>query len=57
MFRGEEGIHEVEIEVDRQQPDRKELLTRHPEEDVSLDKYNGTKFFVCQIEIVGELVK
>ena len=57
VFRGEEGIHEVEIEVDRKQPDRKELLTRHPEEDVSLDKYNGTKFFVCQIEIVGELIK
>ena len=56
VFRGADGVHTVEIEVDKDQPDRKELLTRHPKEDVTAKKYDGTKFFTCQIELVGDLV-
>ena len=56
VFKGELGVHTVVIEVDRDQPDRKVLLTRNPKEDLSSKKYNGTKLFVGQLEIVGNVV-
>lgn len=56
VFKGADGVHTVEIEVDGKQPDRKVLLTRHPKEDLSQKKYDGTKFFACQLELVGDLV-
>ena len=57
VFRGEDGVHTVEIEVDKDQPDRTVLLKRHPGEDLSLPKYNGTKLFVGQLQVVGRVEK
>ena len=56
VFKGAEGVHKVEIEVDVNQPNRKVLLQRHPKEDLTQKKYDGTKLFACQIELVGDLV-
>lgn len=56
VFKGESGVHKVVIEVDRDQPERKVLLARHPTEDLSQKKYDGTKLFVAQLEIVGDVV-
>ena len=56
VFKGAEGVHKVEIEVDKNQPNRKVLLQRHPKEDLSQKKYDGTKLFACQVELVGDIV-
>ena len=53
---GAEGVHTVEIEVDRDQPSREPIHTRIPGEDLSQKKYDGTKFFPCQIMLVGDIV-
>lgn len=56
VFRGTEGVHAVEIEVDKDQPNREIIHQRYPKEDVRQPKYDGTKLFVCQVELVGDLV-
>ena len=57
VFKGKDGLHTVEIEVDKDQPDRTVLLKRHPGEDLSQPKYNGTKLFVGQFQVVGRVEK
>lgn len=56
VFRGMDGVHDVEIEVDGVQPSREAILRRYPKEDLTQKKYDGTKLFVCQIELVGDLI-
>lgn len=56
VFSGQDGEHTVEIEVDNDQPDRTLVHRRSPNEDVTQKKYDGTKLFVCQIELVGDLL-
>ena len=56
VFRGMDGVHDVEIEVDGAQPSREAILRRYPKEDLTQKKYDGTKLFVCQIELVGDLI-
>ena len=56
VFKGAEGVHTVEIEVDKDQPSREPIHQRKPKEDLTQKKYDGTKLFVCQIELVGDLV-
>ena len=52
VFAGEDGEHEVELEVLEKQPDR----TQVKNEDTNTPKYNGTCFQPCQIMLVGELL-
>ena len=56
VFRGQDGVHTVEIEVDKDQPDRTQIHRRTPDEDVTKRMYDGTKLFVCQVELVGDLL-
>ncbi len=56
VFSGADGVHTVEIEVDSDQPSREPIHTRKPDEDLSQKKYDGTKFFPCQIMLVGDIV-
>lgn len=56
VFSGPHGVHTVEIEVDVTQPDRKLIHKRNPSVDVTASKFDGTKLFVCQLQLVGELV-
>ena len=51
VYSGPEGVHEVEIEVLAEQPDRTQV--RHEATDT--DKYDGTWFQPCQILLVGEM--
>jgi len=56
VFSGADGVHTVEIEVDKDQPSRAPVRTRRPNEDLSQKKYDGTKFFPSQIMLVGDIV-
>ena len=55
VYSGEEGVHAVRIELDREQPDRSLVLWRNPKENIASPKYSGTRLLVGQIELVGEL--
>ena len=56
VFEGEHGIHSVEIELDGETPDRKEILLRHPNVDISDRKFKGTSLLVGGILLVGDIV-
>ena len=55
VFKGADGMHEVVIEIDREQPSREVLHQRLPKEDLTQKKYDGTKLLICQIELVGDI--
>ena len=57
VYVGSNGVHTVEIEVDRDQPDRKIVRKIYPQANVDDPAYDGTKLYVGQIEIVGEIVE
>ncbi len=56
VFSGADGIHTVEIAVDKDQPSREPIHTRTTGEDLTHEKYDGTKYFPCQIMFVGDIV-
>ena len=57
VYDGPGGIHDVEIELDRDQPSRQSVAfrLRDPKKELSGPKYNGTEWYVGRILIVGEL--
>ena len=59
VFNGADGVHEVEIEVDRDQPSRQPVAFRlkNPAVELAQAKYQGTKFWPAKIMLIGDLVK
>lgn len=59
IFNGEDGVHTVEITVDKDQPSRKPVAFRlkDPEKELAAPKYQGTNFWPAKIMLVGDLVK
>ena len=55
VYDGADGLHTVELEIDGEHPDRKEILKRHPKEDLMARQYQGAAFIMGKIELVGEL--
>ena len=58
VYDGPDGVHEVKIEVDKDQPSRQSVAFRLQNPDVELrgTKFQGTKFWPAKILLVGELV-
>ena len=58
VFEGEEGVHTVEIALDKDQPDRHPVAFRlkEPEKELAGPKYNGTDWYVGQVMLVGDLL-
>lgn len=56
VYDGVDGEHAVELEVDGEIPDRREILSRHPDADLTDGKYQGTAFIMGKIELVGDLI-
>ncbi|MBQ8113173.1 MAG: SGNH/GDSL hydrolase family protein, partial [Kiritimatiellae bacterium] len=58
VFSGEDGVHTVEITVDKDQPSRQPVAFRlkNPAADLAAPKYQGTKFWPAKIMLVGDLV-
>ena len=58
VYDGKDGIHEVMIEVDKDEPSRQSVAFRlqNPDAELSSPKYRGTKFWPSQILLVGDLV-
>ncbi len=59
VFGGEDGVHEVEIELDKDQPSRQAVAHRFkdPKAELAKPKYQGTNFWPAQIMLVGDLVE
>ncbi len=59
IYEGKNGIHEVKIEVDKNEPSRQAVAFRlqNPDAELSSPKYRGTKFWPSQILLVGDLVQ
>jgi len=57
VYDGADGVHSVELEIDRELPDRKEIFKRHPKEDLSAKRYQGVAFIMGKIELIGDLVE
>ena len=55
---GKDGVHEVTIEVDKNEPSRQSVAFRlqNPDAELSSPKYRGTKFWPSQILLIGDLV-
>lgn len=53
VFGGNEGLHEVEIELDSEQPSR----TAVSESSTNPAKYNGTTWYVGQLMVLGDPVE
>ncbi len=56
VYNGPEGLHTVEIEIDPEQPDRTRIHKREPKVDVSDSRFDGTKFYVCKLMLVGDVI-
>ena len=58
MFNGADGVHTVEITVDKDQPSRQPVAFRlkNPAVELAKPKYQGTKFWPAKIMLVGDLV-
>ncbi len=59
VFAGAEGVHTVEIKVDKDQPSRQSVAFRlkNPAVELAQPKYQGTRFWPAQIMLVGDLVR
>lgn len=59
VFQGADGVHEVEITVDAQQPSRQPVAFRlkDPVKEFATPKYQGTKFWPAKIMLIGDLVQ
>lgn len=57
VYDGKPGRHTVEIEVDREQPDRQPVAFRlkDPKTELAAPKYNGTRFWPAKIMVVGDV--
>ena len=56
VYDGADGVHSVELEIDSEHPDRKEILTRHPDANLSAAHYQGVAFIMGKIELIGDLM-
>ena len=58
VFNGADGVHTVEITVDKDQPSRQSVAFRlkNPAVELAKPKYQGTKFWPAKIMLVGDLV-
>jgi len=58
VYDGKDGVHEVTIEVDKNEPSRQSVAFRlqNPDAELSSPKYRGTKFWPSQILLIGDLV-
>ena len=58
IYDGKDGVHEVQIEVDKNEPSRQSVAFRlqNPDSELSSPKYRGTKFWPSQILLIGDLV-
>lgn len=57
VYDGPDGIHSVELVVDEEMPARDEILSRHPNADLSADKYRGRAFILGKIELIGDVIR
>ena len=59
VFNGADGVHTVEITVDKDQPSRQPVAFRlkDPAAELAAPKFQGTKFWPAKIMLVGDLVK
>ena len=59
VYRGRDGVHEVTIEIDKNEPSRQSVAFRlqNPETELNSPKYHGTRFWPSQILLVGDLVQ
>ena len=59
VYNGKDGVHEVTIEVDKNEPSRQSVAFRlqNPETELNSPKYHGTRFWPAQILLVGDLVQ
>ena len=57
VFNGADGVHTVEITVDKDQPSRQPVAFRlkNPAVELAKPKYQGTKFWPAKIMLVGDL--
>ena len=58
VYDGPDGVHEVKIEVDKNQPSRQSVAFRLQNPDVELrgHKFQGTKFWPAKLLLIGSLV-
>lgn len=58
IYDGKDGVHEVTIEVDKDEPSRQSVAFRlqNPDAELCSPKYRGTKFWPAQILLIGDLV-
>ena len=59
VYDGAEGIHQVKIEVDANEPSRQSVAFRlqNPDSELGSPKYRGTKFWPSQILLIGDMVQ
>ena len=59
VYDGKDGVHEVTIEVDKNEPSRQSVAFRlqNPDAELSSPKYRGTKFWPSQILLIGDMVQ
>lgn len=61
LFNGNsmDEVHEVAIEIHPDQPDRKSVAFRlkDPDQELAQEKYQGTRVWVSQLMLLGELVE
>lgn len=59
VYEGPDGVHTVEITIDKDQPDRHPVAFRlkDPEKELASPKYNGINWLVGQVMLVGDLVE
>lgn len=59
VFNGADGVHTVEIAVDKDQPSRQSVAFRlkDPAKELAEPKYQGTKFWPAKIMLIGDLVQ
>lgn len=56
-FTGQDGIHEIEFELDANQPSRLPVKEQGvTDEELAGPKYNGTKWFAGRLMLVGDVI-
>lgn len=58
VYDGADGVHEVELELDANQPSRRPVAFRlkNPDEELASSKYNGKEWYVGRLMLVGDLL-
>ena len=58
VYDGPDGLHEVKIEIDEDEPSRQSVAFRlqNPDAELRGPKFRGTKFWPAQILLIGDLV-